>query len=112
MTGLRKRRSACRTLAALAWVVLAGDLNSDKRTTSRCARFNQTYLLYQQKDGKLGSPESLFNTSQRLTLGRSRTSTATAAKICATSRTTRRNKRSPRVCKVRMGGSVRSCGSR
>lgn len=54
---------------ALAWVVLAGDLNSDKRDDIAVLGLNQTYLLYQQKDGKLGSPESLFNTSQRLTLG-------------------------------------------
>lgn len=54
---------------ALAWVVLAGDLNNDKRDDIAVLGLNQTYLLYQQKDGKLGSPESLFNTSQRLTLG-------------------------------------------
>lgn len=54
---------------SLAWVVLAGDLNSDKRDDLAVLGLNQTYLLYQQKDGKLGLPESLFNTSQRLTLG-------------------------------------------
>lgn len=54
---------------AFAWVVLAGDLNSDKRDDIAVLGLNQTYLLYQQKDGKLASPESLFNTSQRLTLG-------------------------------------------
>ncbi len=54
---------------ALAWVVLAGDLNSDKRDDIAVLGLNQTYLLYQQKDGKLAAPESLFNTSQRMTLG-------------------------------------------
>lgn len=54
---------------ALAWVVLAGDLNSDHRDDIAVLGQHQTYLLYQQKDGKLGAPESLFNTSQRLTLG-------------------------------------------
>ena len=54
---------------SLAWVVLAGDLNSDKRDDIAVLGANQTYLLYQQKDGKLGAPQSLFNTSQRLSLG-------------------------------------------
>ncbi len=54
---------------AFAWVVLAGDLNSDGRDDIAVLGLNQTYLLYQQKDGKLAAPESLFNTSQRLTLG-------------------------------------------
>lgn len=54
---------------AFAWVVLAGDLNSDGRDDIAVLGLTQTYLLYQQKDGKLAAPESLFNTSQRLTLG-------------------------------------------
>ena len=54
---------------SLAWVVLAGDLNSDKRDDIAVLGANQTYLLYQQKDGKLDAPQSLFNTSQRLSLG-------------------------------------------
>ena len=54
---------------ALAWIVLAGDLNSDKRDDIAVLGLNQTYLLYQKQDGKLAAPESLFNTSQRMTLG-------------------------------------------
>ena len=54
---------------AFAWVVLAGDLNSDGHDDIAVLGLTQTYLLYQQKDGKLAAPESLFNTSQRLTLG-------------------------------------------
>jgi len=54
---------------ALAWVVLAGDLNSDKRDDIAVLGLSQTYLIYQTKDGKLAPPESLFNTSQRMTLG-------------------------------------------
>lgn len=54
---------------AFAWVVLSGDLNSDGRDDIAVLGLHQTYLLYQQKDGKLAAPESLFNTSQRLTLG-------------------------------------------
>ncbi|MFM9960707.1 MAG: FG-GAP repeat domain-containing protein [Planctomycetaceae bacterium] len=54
---------------AFAWVVLAGDLNNDSRDDIAVLGMHQTYLLYQQKDGKFAAPESLFNTSQRLTLG-------------------------------------------
>jgi hypothetical protein len=54
---------------AFAWVVLAGDLNHDDRDDIAVLGLHQTYLLYQQPDGKLAAPESLFNTSQRLTLG-------------------------------------------
>ena len=54
---------------AFAWVVLAGDLNSDGHDDIAVLGLTQTYLLYQQQDGKLAAPESLFNTSQRLTLG-------------------------------------------
>ena len=54
---------------ALQWVILAGDLNNDNRDDIAVLGANQTYLLYQQKDGKLAAPEFLFNTSQRLSLG-------------------------------------------
>lgn len=54
---------------ALQWVILSGDLNNDKRDDIAVLGSNQTYLLYQQPDGKLSAPESLFNTSQRLSLG-------------------------------------------
>lgn len=56
-------------VAPLPWIVLAGDLNSDKRDDIAVLGLNQTYLLYQQANGKFGAPESLFNTSQRLSLG-------------------------------------------
>lgn len=56
-------------VAATAWVVLSGDLNSDKKDDIAVLGLNQTYLLYQQANGKFGAPESLFNTSQRLSLG-------------------------------------------
>lgn len=52
-----------------AWVVLAGDLNNDQRDDIAVLGQQQTYLLYQDANGKLATTQSLFNTSQRLSLG-------------------------------------------
>ncbi len=50
------------------WIVAAGDLNSDKRHDIAVIGKNETYILYQQADGKLATPKPLMNTSSRLAL--------------------------------------------
>lgn len=54
---------------ATAWVVLAGDLNNDQRDDLAVLGQHQTYLLFQDANGKLAAAQNLFNTSQRLSLG-------------------------------------------
>ncbi len=51
-----------------AWLIVAGDLNHDDRDDLVVLGKTETYLLYQQEDGTLGTPQTLMNTSDKLSL--------------------------------------------
>lgn len=55
-------------LQPAAWMIAAGDLNCDDRADVAVIGEEVTYVVRQNEAGKLGSPESLINTSQQLSL--------------------------------------------
>ena len=55
-------------LDAVAWMVSAGDLNSDGRADLVVLGKKYTYLVYQNKEGKMETPQRLINTSTQLSL--------------------------------------------
>lgn len=55
-------------VSATAWILGSGDLNGDGRTDLAVLGTTETYLLFQNKDGKLDSPTRLKNTSSKLGL--------------------------------------------
>lgn len=55
-------------LSPAQWMMATGDLNNDKRDDLVVLGKTETYLLYQNEDGKLDPPVSLMNTSAQLSL--------------------------------------------
>jgi hypothetical protein len=55
-------------LDAAAWMVSAGDLNSDGWADLVVLGKKFTYLVYQNKEGKMDTPQRLINTSTQLSL--------------------------------------------
>lgn len=51
-----------------SWIIAAGDLNHDERDDVAVLGKGDTYVLYQQADGKLAAPKTLMNTSTKLSL--------------------------------------------
>ena len=50
------------------WLIAAGDLNHDGRDDLVVLGKTETYLIYQEDDGTLGTPSTLMNTSDKLAL--------------------------------------------
>ena len=50
------------------WMMVGGDLNHDQKDDLVVLGKNETYVLYQQGKGELGTPERLMNTSDKLGL--------------------------------------------
>ena len=50
------------------WMMVGGDLNHDRKDDLVVLGKNETYVLYQQGKGELGTPERLMNTSDKLGL--------------------------------------------
>ncbi|MEQ9406850.1 MAG: VCBS repeat-containing protein [Fuerstiella sp.] len=55
-------------LAPAAWMLAAGDLNSDKRSDLAVIGKDSTYVVYQGDDGEMQPPDTLINTSPQLSL--------------------------------------------
>ncbi len=55
-------------LEPVAWMLAAGDLNSDKRDDIVVLGKDVTYILYQNEQGKLEAPKPLINTSAQLSM--------------------------------------------
>ncbi|MCA9051288.1 MAG: VCBS repeat-containing protein, partial [Planctomycetaceae bacterium] len=55
-------------LAPAAWMISSGDLNSDGRRDVAVLGKDVTYLIYQDDQGRMQTPEKLINTSTQLAL--------------------------------------------
>lgn len=55
-------------VAPAAWILAAGDLNSDDRADVALLGKNDTYIVYQNEDGLSDAPVKLMNTSEKLSL--------------------------------------------
>jgi len=55
-------------LTAVSWMISAGDLNGDDRTDLVVLGKSATYLVYQDEEGSMQSPDRLINTSNQLSL--------------------------------------------
>lgn len=55
-------------LQPVAWMLAAGDLNSDKRDDIVVLGKEVTYVLYQNDKGEMDAPERLMNTSSQLSM--------------------------------------------
>lgn len=55
-------------LQPVAWMIAAGDLNSDKRDDIVVLGKEVTYILYQNDKGEMNTPEPLMNTSSQLSM--------------------------------------------
>ena len=55
-------------LEPVAWLVAAGDLNSDKRDDIVVLGKNVTYIIYQNDKGEMETPQPLINTSAQLSM--------------------------------------------
>lgn len=65
-TNRKKTRLA--DVQAVPWILAAGDLNGDKKDDVVVLGTRDTYLLYQQANGELGTPTRLMNTAEKLGL--------------------------------------------
>ncbi len=55
-------------LEPVAWMIAAGDLNSDKRDDIVVLGKDVTYIIYQNDKGEMETPQPLINTSQQLSM--------------------------------------------
>ncbi|MCH2203780.1 MAG: VCBS repeat-containing protein [Fuerstiella sp.] len=55
-------------LTAVAWMISAGDLNGDHRSDLVVLGKTAMYIIYQNDDGEMDSPQRLINTSAQLSL--------------------------------------------
>lgn len=55
-------------LEPVAWMLAAGDLNSDKRDDIVVLGKDVTYIIYQNDKGEMETPQPLINTSQQLSM--------------------------------------------
>ncbi|MCA9072462.1 MAG: VCBS repeat-containing protein, partial [Planctomycetaceae bacterium] len=51
-----------------SWLIAGGDLNHDEKDDLVVLGKTETYLIYQQDDGKFGIPQTVMNTSTNLAL--------------------------------------------
>lgn len=65
---VEKRQIRLPDVLPLPWLLAAGDLNNDGKDDLVALGRYESYLLYQQADGTLGTPKRLLNTSEKLGL--------------------------------------------
>jgi hypothetical protein len=63
-----RKRIRLPDVQAVAWIIASGDLNGDGKDDVAVLGKHDTYLLYQQPGGELGTPSRLMNTGDNLML--------------------------------------------